>query len=203
MNLPLAEVPFLQELQDRSFALASEATKTSYPDEHRMSGAALADYLARRRYLVMATVRSSGRPHAALSAFVFSNHRFWLPTMAGTARERNVRAVRAVSLVVAEGDGADHRAVLIEGSAEVLLEAEASAAHYWTQRHDKPPDWADSWIKVAPTKLFSYDAALPAQELIGWTCELCGDTFTAHSGEVPRCPSCGNAAARVATEPFL
>lgn len=193
----------MQELQDRSFARASDATQTSYPAEHRMSGAALADYLARRSYLVMATVRSSGRPHAALSAFVFSNHNFWLPTMAGTARERNVRAVRAVSLVVAEGDDADHRAVLIEGSAEVLPEPTASALEQWTQRHEKLPDWADSWIKVAPAKLFSYDAALPEQELVGWTCETCGDTYTAHERESPRCPSCGGESARVAAEPFL
>ena len=168
-----------------------------------MTGSAVAAYLSRRQYLTIATVRSSGRPHAALSAFVFSGEGFWLPTMAGTARERNVRATGYVSLLVAEGDGADHRAVLAEGKAEVVSELAAPAVRGWAERQGKVPQWASAWIRVKPAKLFSYDAGLPEDELVGWRCESCGDTYTTHTGEAPRCPSCGSGSARVATEPFL
>lgn len=168
-----------------------------------MSGAGVAEYLSRRRYLVISTVRRTGRPHAALSAFVFGDGHFWLPTMAGTARERNVSASRYVSLVVAEGDNADHRAVLSEGPADVAAELDAAVVETWTSRHGDIPDWADAWITVGPTKLFSYDAGAPERELVGWTCESCGDTFTTHTGEAPLCPSCGGGSARLAAEPFL
>lgn len=167
-----------------------------------MSGAAVADYLSSRRYLAVATVRKDGRPHAALSAFLFSGERFWLPTTAGTARERNVRRSGYVSLVIAEGDGGDHRAVLSEGPAEVVPAVAAPVLEEWSQRHGEVPEWADSWIAVTPVKLFSYDAGLP-EHLVGWRCETCGDTFTAHGGEEPNCPSCGSPSASVATEPFL
>jgi len=40
-------------------------------------------------------------------------------------------------------------------------------------------------------------------ELIGWTCNSCGDTFTTHAGATPTCPSCGGSSTRPATEPFL
>ena len=168
-----------------------------------MSGFAVAAYLARREYLVVATVRNSGRPHAALSAFVFTGEAFWLPTMAGTARERNVRASGHVSLVIAEGDGADHKAVLAEGAAEVRSEPEDPVVGAWTERHGKVPDWASAWIRVELSRVFSYDAGWPEDELVGWRCEGCGDTYTTHAGEAPRCPSCGSGSARVATEPFL
>lgn len=197
------DLSFLEQLQERSFAAATSATRASYPPERRMSASDLAHYLARRRYLVIATVRKDGRPHAALSAFVFSGKSFWLPTMSGTARERNVRTTGFVSLVVAEGDGADHKAVLSEGPAEVLPGLEGSAAAAWSERHGDRPAWATAWIKVEPTKVFSYDAGAPEHVLVGWTCEACGDTFTTHSGEAPRCPSCGGGSARVAAEPFL
>ena len=168
-----------------------------------MTGSAVAAYLSRRKYLTIATVRSSGRPHAALSAFVFSGDAFWLPTMAGTARERNVRSGGYVSLVVAEGDDADHKAVLAEGTAEVRPKPDDAMVAAWTEKHGKLPAWASAWIKVDPAKLFSYDAALPEDELVGWRCESCGDTYTTHTGQAPLCPTCGSGSARVATEPFL
>lgn len=168
-----------------------------------MSGAAVAAYLSRRKYLVVATVRSNGRPHTSLSAFVFSGDAFWLPTMAGTARERNVRSGGYVSLVIAEGDDGDHKSVLAEGPAEIRTAPDAPAVAAWTEKHGKVPEWASAWIKVDPSKVFSYDAGLPEDELVGWRCESCGDTYTTHKGEAPRCPTCDSGTARVATEPFL
>lgn len=168
-----------------------------------MNAAAVAEYLAQRRYLVVATVRKDGRPHAALSAFAFTGRRFWLPTMAGTARERNVRTRRYVSLVVAEGEDSDHKAVLTEGPAELVADLDDAAVDAWCARHGSVPEWADAWITVEPSKLFSYDAGDPERKLMGWTCEACGDTFTTHTRQAPRCPSCGKNSVRIAAEPFL
>lgn len=168
-----------------------------------MNAAAVAEYLVQRRYLVVATVREDGRPHAALSAFAFASRRFWLPTMAGTARGRNVRAGRYVSLVVAEGEGSDHKAVLCEGPAELVADPDKGVVDAWSERHGSLPEWADAWIRVEPSKLFSYDAGAPERDLMGWTCEACGDTFTTNEGDAEVCPSCGGSDLRAASEPFL
>jgi len=168
-----------------------------------MSGAAIAEYLASRRYLVVATTRADGRPHVAPSAFLLAAERFWLPVTAGTVRERNVRRSSYVSLVLAEGDDADHKAVLSEGPAEVVAAPEDRVAAEWTRRQGPLPEWATGWIVVSPEKLFTYDAGLPEAEVLGWTCEACGDSFTTHTGEAPKCPSCGSGSARMAAEPFL
>ena len=197
-----SDLTFLEDLQRRSFARASAATASSYPPERRMSAAAVAAYLEHRRYLLIATVRADGRPHAAMSAFVFAAERFWLPTMEGTARARNLRGTPYASLVVADGDSADHKAVLSEGPVTVVARPEQVAVASWEARDGKLPEWAECWLELRPEKLFSYDAGAP-EPLIGWRCDACGDAFTSHSSDDPRCPSCGSHRTAHATEPFL
>lgn len=197
-----SDVRFLQRLQERSFEQASPATNSSYPPEQRMDAGGLSAYLDQRRYLMVSTVRPSGRPHVALSAFIFGAERFWMPTMKGTARARNLRHKPFASLAVAEGDGAAHRAVLSEGPATLVRRPEPEVVTAWEERDAELPEWADAWIELRPVKLLSYDAAAPAP-LVGWRCEACGDAFTSHSVDDQRCPSCGSHRTSHATEPFL
>src|SRR4051794_23167362 len=110
----------LGELQDRTFATATPATGISYPPQRRLSDAQLAAYLERRAFGVVGSTRTDGRPHAALSIYVRRDLTFWLPTMAGSVRERNLRSTPWLTLVVAEGDHPDHIAVIIEGPTEVV-----------------------------------------------------------------------------------
>lgn len=151
----------LAQLQERTFATATKATSGSYPPERRLSGEQLAAYLDRRQFAVICSTRPNGRAHAALSSYVRRDDVFWLPTVARSIRERNVRAQPWVSLVVTEGDHERHIAVLIEGPAEIVAASEA------------PPemasaiagDWVSSWILLRPRRLLSYAAehALPPQ----------------------------------------
>ena len=141
----------LAAVQDRSFAQASAATARAYPPQRRLAAAQLGSYLDRRAYAVVSSARADGRPHAAPSLFYRRGTEFWLPTVAGSARERNVRAHPWLALTVTEGDHDDHVAVLIEGPAAVLPPQEAPA-----EFRDRPGDWAKVWLLLRAEKVLSY-----------------------------------------------
>jgi Pyridoxamine 5'-phosphate oxidase len=139
-------------LQDRTFARATAATSTSYPRERRLDAAQLAAYLDRRAYAVVGSTRADGRPHSAMSVYIRRGATFWLPTVAGSVRERNLRTKPWLTMVIAEGDHDDHIAVLIEGSAEVvepsLVPPDVRAA--------VTGDWVSAWIRLTAERLLSY-----------------------------------------------
>ena len=139
-------------LQDRTFARATAATSASYPQERRLDAAQLAAYLDRRAYAVVGSTRPDGRPHSAMSVYIRRGATFWLPTVAGSVRERNLRSKPWLTMVIAEGDHDDHIAVLIEGSAEVvepsLVPADVRAA--------VTGDWVSAWIRLTAERLLSY-----------------------------------------------
>ncbi len=142
----------LGDLQDRSFARATAATATSYPPERRLSAAQLASYLDRRAFAVVGSARADGRPHAAMSVYVRRGTTFWLPTMAGSVRERNLRGTPWLTMVVAEGDHPVHIAVITEGPAEVVALSEVPA----DVRAAMKGDWVNAWIRVIAERLLSY-----------------------------------------------
>jgi predicted pyridoxine 5'-phosphate oxidase superfamily flavin-nucleotide-binding protein len=147
----------LGTLQDRSFAQASAATARAYPPERRLTAAQLARYLDRRSYAVVSSARADGRPHAAPSLFYRRGTEFWLPTVAGSVRERNVRAHPWLALTVTEGDDDKHVAVLIEGPAE-LVAPEAAPGEF----RARPGDWARVWLLLRAEKILSYaEPAVP------------------------------------------
>jgi Pyridoxamine 5'-phosphate oxidase len=127
----------LDSLQERAFARATRATAESYPPEHRLTGAELARYLDRRAFAVIGSARPDGRPHAAMSAYVREGTTFWLPTMAGSVRERNVRTSPWLTLVVTQGDRNEHIVVIVRGPTS---------------------DWAALWLRLEAASLFSYAA---------------------------------------------
>ena len=157
------DIEFLSSVQQRSFAQASPRTAEAYPAERRMTGAQLAHFLARRRYLVIATTRPDGRPHAALTSFVWRDSSFWIPTEHGTARLRNLEQNPYAFLVITEGEGESHIAVLAEGSTRFVSPDGADAAvRHWSERFGGPPTWAGTWIVLQAQKLFSYAASAAA-----------------------------------------
>jgi general stress protein 26 len=142
----------LGELQDRSFARANPATASSYPPENRLSAAQLAAYLDRRSFAVVGSARPDGRPHAAMTSYRRRDTEFWLPTVAGSARERNVRAHPWLTLVVTEGDHDEHIAVLLEGPAEMVELAHVPA----DVRDTNKSDWVSVWIRLRAERVLSY-----------------------------------------------
>ena len=147
-------------LQDRSFARATAATAVSYPPERRLSAAQLASYLGRRTFAVVGSVRADGRPHAAMSVYVRRGVTFWLPTMAGSVRERNLRGTPWLTMVIAEGDHPVHIAVLIEGPAEVVAPPEVPA----DVRAAVTADGVSAWIRLTAERPLSYadQSAVPS-----------------------------------------
>lgn len=144
----------LGALQDRTFARATAATAASYPPERRLSAARLASYLDRRAFAVVGSTRADGRPHAAMSVYVRRGAVFWLPTVAGSVRERNLRGTPWLTLVIAEGDHDEHVAVLIEGPAEVVAPPRVPA----DVRAAVKGDWVSAWIRLTAERLLSYAA---------------------------------------------
>ena len=142
----------LGDLQDRTFARATAATAVSYPPERRLSAAQLASYLDRRAFAVIGSTRPDGRPHAAMSIFIRRGVTFWLPTMAGSVRERNLRRTPWLTMVIAESDHPVHIAVIAEGPAEVVAPEQVPAE----VRAAVTADWVSSWIRVAAERLLSY-----------------------------------------------
>ena len=139
-------------LQDRTFARATTATGASYLPERRLSAAQLASYLDRRAFAVVGSTRESGRPHAAMSVYVRRGITFWLPTMAGSVRERNLRGTPWLTRVIAEGDHPEHIAVIIEGPAEVVAPPQVPA----DVRAAATGDWVSTWIRLTAERLLSY-----------------------------------------------
>jgi hypothetical protein len=144
----------LGRLQDRTFLRATAATLDSYPPERRLDAAQLASYLDRRAFAVVGSTRPDGRPHAAMSSYVRRDATFWLPTVAGSVRARNLRTAPWLTMVIAEGDHDEHIAVLIEGSAEVVQPPLAPP----DVRAAASGDWVGAWIRLTADRLMSYAA---------------------------------------------
>ena len=142
----------LGDLQDRSFAAATPATGISYPPQRRLGAAQLASYLDRRKFAVVGSARADGRPHAAMSLYVRRGTTFWLPTMAGSVRERNLRRTPWLTMVIAESDHPVHIAVIAEGPAEVIAPEQVPA----DVRAAVSADWVSAWIRVTAERMLSY-----------------------------------------------
>ena len=142
----------LGTLQERTFARATAATAVSYPPQRRVSAAQLASYLDRRAFAVVASTRGNGRPHAAMSLYIRRGVTFWLPTMAGSVRERNLRGTPWLTMVIAEGDHPEHIAVIIEGPAEVVAPPRVPS----DVRAAVTGDWVSTWIRLTAERLLSY-----------------------------------------------
>jgi general stress protein 26 len=150
----------LARLQEASFEGASAATLAGYPENKRMTERQLIQFLSDIAYLTIATVRKDGRPHAAMSTFVIHEGNAWIPTESGTLRRRNLDHTPFAALVIAEGGDGDHRIVLSEGPANVAPSAAVASdvIEAWKTKYikEEAPRWADSWIEVRLSKLFSY-----------------------------------------------
>lgn len=142
----------LGRLQTETFARATTATASSYPPERRLLAAQLASYLDRRAFAVVGSARADGRPHAAMSSYLRRDTTFWLPTVAGSVRERNLRGTPWLTMVITEGDRGEHVVVILEGPAKVIAPAEVPD----DVRSAARGDWVDAWIRLKAERVLSY-----------------------------------------------
>jgi hypothetical protein len=87
-----------------------------------------------------------------MSIFIRRDTTFWLPTMTGSVRERNLRGAPWLTMVIAEADHPVHIAVIIEGPAEVVAPSRVPA----DVRAAVTGDWVNSWIRLSAERLLSY-----------------------------------------------
>jgi hypothetical protein len=144
----------LGRLQTQTFARSTTATDSSYPPQRRLSAEQLASYLDRRAFAVVGSTRADGRPHTAMSSYIRRGTTFWLPTVAGSVRERNLRGTPWLTMVIAEGDHGAHVVVILEGPAEVIAPAEVPG----DVRSAAQGDWVEAWIRLEAERLLSYAA---------------------------------------------
>lgn len=142
----------LADLQDRTFARFTIATASSYPPERRLTAAQLAAYLDRHVFAVISSTRPDGRPHAAMSGYIRQEAAFWLPTVSGSVRERNIRSQPWVSLVITEGEHDQHVVVIVEGPAVIMDLPDVPEE----VRSARSGDWVGAWIQVQAQRLLSY-----------------------------------------------
>jgi general stress protein 26 len=144
----------LADIQQRTFERSNPATVSSYPAENRLDPVSLDRYLDRRAFAVVATTRPDGRPHAAMSSYLRRGSTFWLPTVAGSVRERNIRGRPYASLVIAEGERGEHVVVIAEGPASVVdpedVPSEVTSAG--------SSEWVSVWLRVDAERVLSYAA---------------------------------------------
>jgi len=167
MELDDAEALFA--LQRESYARAGPGLRASWPERQALDVSGFRDLLSRRRYAVLASTRSDGRPHAAPIAFLVRHGVFWIGSIEG-ARLRNLRARPWASLVVIEGEadageeGLTHRAITLEGpvtihEGEAFEPAWRRLEEQWLSRFGHAPDWAVALIELQPRVLYSHSAA--------------------------------------------
>jgi PPOX class probable F420-dependent enzyme len=166
-TLAVAVPPQAQEVdavQSASFAHAGGSTREAWPEADSLQGAALREFLERKGYGMLATTRPDGRPHAAMVAFVVRDGRLYLPAMAGAVRIRNLERDPRASFVVSEGEGPDHRAVVIEGDVELVPDPagllNAWLAEAWRAKFGSDlASWATEVAVLLPTRVLSHDAS--------------------------------------------
>lgn len=147
----------LHGVQEASYRGADGALRGSWPAEQAMDAVELDRFLDERRYCVLATTTGKGRPQARPVAFTVFEDSFWFATVAG-GRLRNLERTPWVSVVIAYGEGDEHRAVAADGPVALFLELPEGLLDLWEERFGSRAEWAVVWFELRPERLYSYDA---------------------------------------------
>jgi nitroimidazol reductase NimA-like FMN-containing flavoprotein (pyridoxamine 5'-phosphate oxidase superfamily) len=153
----MIDVEALARLQEASFARAERGLRSSWPRESGMNADELRSFLDAHRYCVLATATSQHHPVARPVAFTVIGASFWFATVAG-GRLRNLERTPWASIVVADGDAGEHRAVAADGTATITAHPSEELLAVWEARHGSRAEWAAAWFEIRPTRLMSYSA---------------------------------------------
>jgi hypothetical protein len=153
-------VEALIRLQNESYVRADGGLRSSWPPNSAMDADGLKSFLSQRRYCVLATTTSRGHALARPVAFTVMASGFWFATVAGS-RVRSLERMPWGSIVIAEGEGEDHRAIVADGPAAMVREPSEELLILWEERHGSRAEWASAWFEIKPTRLLSYSARKP------------------------------------------
>ena len=159
--MPATEpIDTLARIQESSFARASEATRGAFPPERRMNGEMLLEFLTRKKYAVLATTRTDGRPQAAPVGYALVGTKFVMASLPDAQRVRNLRNEPHASLVITEDEGDRHGVVIVDGTTRLLQPLEAGLDMRAPFRDDAGnlPDWIGILVVLTPERLLTYAA---------------------------------------------
>jgi nitroimidazol reductase NimA-like FMN-containing flavoprotein (pyridoxamine 5'-phosphate oxidase superfamily) len=145
----------LSRLQEASYGRADATLRGSWPTESAMGAAELAGLLNECHWCVLATTDAHGYAQARPVAFTVVGASFWFATVGG-ARLRNLQRTPWASLVVAAGEGDQHRAVAADGPTIIVAQPAEELVAAWRERHGSRGEWAAAWLELQPARLFSY-----------------------------------------------
>jgi nitroimidazol reductase NimA-like FMN-containing flavoprotein (pyridoxamine 5'-phosphate oxidase superfamily) len=148
----------LHEIQEASYRRASAGILSSWPPERSLGAAELEAFLVELRYCVLATATGRGHPQARPVAFVPFGETLWFATGA-SGRLKNLTRRPWISVVISEGDGGDHRAVIADGAVTVSDTPPAGLLELWESRFGSRAEWAVAWIELRPERVYSYTSA--------------------------------------------
>jgi hypothetical protein len=147
----------LTRVQEDSYLRARQGLISSWPRESAMNPAQLAGLLEQRRYCVLATTSAADRPAARPVSFVVVGRRSG--SRPSQARDSGTSsALRGLSVVIEDGDGEDHRAVVVDGPVTIVSEPPPRVLDVWRERHGSSPTSAVAWLELQPRYLVSYSA---------------------------------------------
>ncbi len=161
----------LQALLDDSIAVASPFLRSSFEmPEHSLSAQQLAVHLQGSLTVALATVTRRDEPRVAPINALFFRGSFHVPTVAESARARNVARRPAVSLSYFEGTA---MAVIVHGRA-TTIEANHPAFAVLDELQvasgvESPTSWDGSplYIKVEAATIFTYASHPDSHPLVG------------------------------------
>ena len=88
-------------------------------------------------------------------AFTVLEASFWFATVAGS-RLRNLEMMPWASIVIAEGEGDAHRAVVVDGPVTIVRQPPVNLIDAWEARHRSSADWASASFEIRPSRILSY-----------------------------------------------
>ena len=148
----------LHHIQEASYRRASAGILNSWPREQSLGAAELDAFLAQARYCVLATTTTRGRPQARPVALIPLGDALWFAT-AASGRLRNLERTPWVSVVVSEGEGDHHRALVADGPVTISGTPPEGILDIWEARFGSRADWAVAWFELRPDRVYSYASA--------------------------------------------
>lgn len=141
-----ADLAALQELLDRSYALAGPHLQRVHTPERRMTAAQVAERLTGMRLLALATVTADGRPIVGPVDGIFLRGAFCFGSSPDSLRFRHIRARPQVSATHLPGE---ELAVTVHGRAvEVDVSAAAGAELRRTLLDIYVPRYGPEWERM-------------------------------------------------------
>lgn len=148
-----ADLAYVDDLGDRSFASAGSHLLSIMKPEHRMTARQLSELLTGVQVLALSTVTAAGEPRVAPVDGLFFRGRFWFGSAHDSVRFRHLRKRPQVSAVLLRGE---QFAVIVHGRAHEVDVSEPAAADFRAYCLEV---YGDSWLEWgAPAAYARLDA---------------------------------------------